>query len=201
MTVQISPEQAIDQIVTSTADAYQSARAKQRIYREQLSQLEEKRLAIARRLREGQVTGPDKAGLEARLTELDQRIATTDKAIADADAQVAQTAGAPGAIQIDMPRGSDVPDEAIVFGGLIGLALVLPISIAFARRIVRRGHVAPTLTKDLDERFTRLEQALDAVAIEVERVGESQRYYSKMLGPGAAQPIEVHDREAVRQQR
>ncbi len=194
-------EQALEQAVTGPTEAYQAARAQQRILREQLSQLEEKRLAIARRLREGEVTGPDKAGLEARLTELDQRIATTDQAIAAADAKVAQTAGAPGAIQVDLPRQSDVPEEAIVFGGLIGLALVLPISIAFARRIMRRGHVPTNITKDLDERFTRLEQAVDAVAIEVERVGESQRYVTRMLGPGAAQPIDLREREALRQQR
>jgi hypothetical protein len=37
-------------------------------------------------------------------------------------------------------------------------------------------------TADLSEGLTRLEQSVDAVAIEVERIGESQRFITQMLG-------------------
>lgn len=188
-------------MATNAGEIYQAARAQRRVLLDQLSDLEEKRLAIARRLREGKVTGADKAGLDARLIELDGRIASTDKLIAQADARLAEAAGLPGAVAIERPRQNGIPDEAFVFGGLVMIAAILPLSIAWARRIIRRGGAPTSPTKDFDERFTRLEQALDAVAIEVERVGESQRYVSKMLGPGAAQPIEIQQREALRQSR
>ena len=42
-----------------------------------------------------------------------------------------------------------------------------------------------------------IEQAVDAIAIEVERVGEAQRYQAKLLGEGAAQPIPVAARERL----
>jgi hypothetical protein len=58
-------------------------------------------------------------------------------------------------------------------------------------------------------RLTRLEQATDAIAIEVERVAEGQRYLTKVLaqdpgralGAGAAQPLAVPAREAAEARR
>lgn len=48
------------------------------------------------------------------------------------------------------------------------------------------------------DRLNRLDQAMDSIAIEVERIGEGQRFVtrvltdnSRALGAGAAQPIEV----------
>ena len=39
-----------------------------------------------------------------------------------------------------------------------------------------------------DERFDRLEQAVDAIAIEIERMSEAQRFTAKLLSERAAQP-------------
>ena len=49
----------------------------------------------------------------------------------------------------------------------------------------------------MDERMSRLEQAMDAVAVEVERVGEGQRYVTRVLGAGAAELLAVRGREGV----
>jgi hypothetical protein len=74
-----------------------------------------------------------------------------------------------------------------------------------ARRIWRRG--VATITKlpaELMDRLTRIEQGMDAVAVEVERIGESQRYMSRLMGDegavraigaGAAEPVEIKARE------
>jgi hypothetical protein len=40
---------------------------------------------------------------------------------------------------------------------------------------------APQEQSTLDARLARVEQAMDAVAIEVERIGESQRFLTKVL--------------------
>jgi hypothetical protein len=86
------------------------------------------------------------------------------------------------------------------------LIVLLPLSIAMARRIWRRG--VATITKlpaELTEQLSRLEQGMDAVAVEVERIGEGQRYMARLMGEdpsvraiagGAAEPIEVKAREA-----
>jgi hypothetical protein len=46
-----------------------------------------------------------------------------------------------------------------------------------------------------------VEQSIDSVAVEVERIGEGQRYLTRLmaerpLSPGAAQPVEVKQKEA-----
>ncbi len=61
------------------------------------------------------------------------------------------------------------------------------------------------IAQALVDRLTRLDQAVDTIAIEVERISEGQRFLTKVmtengaraLGPGPAQPVEVHAREAA----
>ena len=179
---------------------WSEAKAPRNELNRQLGQLEEKRRAIASRLREGEVSGADKAGLEARLTNLDARILSMNQELAAADARVAQTAGVPGAVQASRPEGArrGPPEEVIVMGFVLAMTMVLPISIAIARRIWKRGTPATSsapMSREMDERLGRLEQAMDAVAVEVERVGEGQRFGTRVLGAGAAEPLAVRARE------
>jgi hypothetical protein len=62
------------------------------------------------------------------------------------------------------------------------------------------GTEIPALPGDLIDRLTRLEQSIDAVAIEVERIGEGQRFMTRLFtenatsrapGEGGAEPIEI----------
>ncbi len=190
-------------------EVYQAFRAQRRVLGEQLSQAENTRFNIAQRLREGKVTGADRAGLEARLTELDGRMSSLGKQIEVADAQVAKAASVPGAVENSSPfvdRGGP-PQEVFFLAGLFIMVVMLPLSIAISRRIWRRGAApqqAAHMSREMDERFSRLEQAMDAVAVEVERVGESQRFVAKVLseegspralGVGAAEPIAIRARE------
>ena len=60
--------------------------------------------------------------------------------------------------------------------------LLLPLVITFARRLWIRSR--PSVTSiDLDSspRLQRIEQAVEAIAIEVERIGEAQRFTTKLL--------------------
>ena len=87
------------------------------------------------------------------------------------------------------------------------MVVFLPLSIAYARRIWRRGAVVmAALPHEIGERLARLEQTTESIAIEIERIGEGQRFMTKVfaeeggaraLGAGAAEPIEVKQREAV----
>jgi hypothetical protein len=68
----------------------------------------------------------------------------------------------------------------------------------------RQGEsVIHALPGDLVDRLTHLEQSLDAVAIEVERIGEGQRFMTRVFtenhaprapGESAAKPIEINAR-------
>ena len=70
----------------------------------------------------------------------------------------------------------------IAIGFCITLVVIIvgwPISRALGRRIERRG-ASQAVDAGVTERLQRIEQAVEAVAIEVERISESQRYLAKI---------------------
>ena len=68
------------------------------------------------------------------------------------------------------------------------IALGIPIIRALTRRFVDRPPVAPAISADVENRLERIEQAVEAVAIEVERISESQRYLTKLMAEPRALP-------------
>jgi hypothetical protein len=86
--------------------------------------------------------------------------------------------------------------------------VLLPLSIAMARRIWKRSSQAiVAFPQELADRLNRLDQSMDSIAIEVERIGEGQRFVTRVMtdngsmravGAGAAQPLEVPARESTR---
>jgi hypothetical protein len=169
----------------------------------QLDRLEDQRRSLVREIQNG-AEGVNKSGLEMRIGEIDKRITELEKQIAASDANVAKSAAVPGAVVIPRPpQREGPPEEVFVLGGIFMVVCLLPISIAFARRLWRRGSQAVTaLPTELMERINRLDQAVDSIAVEVERIGEGQRFVTRLLsesgralGAGAAQPIDAHARD------
>jgi len=82
------------------------------------------------------------------------------------------------------PRDSGPPESVIqlvtIVMSLLALIIIgFPIARAFARRMDRKPTAAPE--PDLGRRLDRIEQAIEAIAEEVERVSEAQRYSAKLL--------------------
>ena len=76
-------------------------------------------------------------------------------------------------------------DEDIVvpiafFVTLIVLAIGIPIVRAIARKWDRQS-LQPPMPTDTSERLERIEQAVEAMSIEVERIAEGQRFVTRML--------------------
>jgi hypothetical protein len=76
------------------------------------------------------------------------------------------------------------------FAMVAAIAVGAPLARAFARRMEREG--GAKISPDVTSRLERIEQAVDAVAIEVERISEGQRFTTKLLTERAASA----DREA-----
>jgi hypothetical protein len=170
---------------------YRAQVAQREVLGDQLEELTDSRTNIAQRLRDDpEITGADRAGLESRIAALDARIAEVDKQIATTDAAVARAAGVPGAVVEDPPVPRDGPPEAVfVLGGMFIVIVLLPISLAYARRIWRRSATAVTsLPQEVMERLTRLDHAVDSIAVEVERIGEGQRFMTRVLSEKSAPP-------------
>ncbi|MGI8402923.1 MAG: hypothetical protein ACR2NS_15160 [Gemmatimonadaceae bacterium] len=183
------------------AAIYEGFKAQRSELRNQLEDLQGTRQSIAGQLEELSSTAPERKPLEARLTDVDQRIVTVDGQIATNATQIAQAAAIPGAVVEPPPyvqRGP--PEEAWVAGGFFLVLVIFPLTIAYARRIWRRGVVTVSaFPKELSDRLFRMEHAVEATSLEVERIGEGQRFLTKLftegdgaraLGAGAAQPIE-----------
>lgn len=166
----------------TAAEMYEAMRAQRRVIEQQLSDQQQLRRSIAERLRDGAVTGPDRAGLEARLVTVDQRIIQLDAQLATAEAQEARAAGEPGAIVETPPNPSDDVAEVLAVVSVIFMfVFVLPMSIAWARRIWRKHAVTVSLTPEMTQRLDGIERAVEATALEVERIGEGQRFVTQLL--------------------
>ncbi len=71
-----------------------------------------------------------------------------------------------------------IPISFIVMSGVA--AIGVPLARAYARRI-EGGPSRPSMPPELDARIERMEHALDAIAVEIERISEGQRFTTKLL--------------------
>ena len=185
----------------SASAIYEGFKAQRNELKNQLDELQGTRREISSQL-EGIAAGsPERMALEARLKDVDARTSAVDQMLAGNAAQIAQAAAIPGAV-VEQPRPiiQGPPEDAYMFGSLVMLIVFLPLSVALARRIWRRSAaVVTSFPREIAERLSRMEQAVEATAVEVERIGEGQRFLTRLftegegaraIGAGAAQSLE-----------
>jgi hypothetical protein len=78
-----------------------------------------------------------------------------------------------------MEPGQVIAIVAIVFGTLG--AIGFPLARAFARRIEGSGPRPVAVPSDVTQRLERIERSVEAVALEVERIAEGQRFVTKLM--------------------
>jgi hypothetical protein len=66
--------------------------------------------------------------------------------------------------------------EALHAGGHVALSVIGAMVMAW----MLPGRMTPSPTPLAEDRLQRLQQSVDAIALEVERIGESQRYTAKL---------------------
>jgi hypothetical protein len=77
--------------------------------------------------------------------------------------------------------------EIVVPLGAFATAIICAIGIPLARAYSRRLDAEsrnPRIPSEVTSRLERIEQAVDAVALEVERISEGQRFTTKLLSEG-----------------
>ncbi len=185
----------------SASAIYEGFRAQRRELNNQLDKLQSTRREITSQLEDVSTGVPERTALETRMKDVDSRIATVDQMLAGNAAQIAQAAAIPGAV-VEPPQfvRQGPPEEAYIIGTIFIFVFFLPLSIAFARRIWRRSAaVVTSFPREIADRLSRMEQAVEATAVEVERIGEGQRFLTRLftegegaraIGAGAAQPLE-----------
>ena len=77
---------------------------------------------------------------------------------------------------------------------IAGMAMIvmLALGVPFVRALTRRWErqsLHPAVPAEVTARLERIEQAVDAVAIEVERISEGQRFTTKLLSDRASEGL------------
>lgn len=78
------------------------------------------------------------------------------------------------------------PEVAVPLGAFataIICAIGLPLARAYSRKM-EADSKNPRIPSEVTSRLERMEQAIEAVAIEVERISEGQRFTTKLLSEG-----------------
>jgi hypothetical protein len=140
-----------------------------------------------------------RAGLESRIAVLDKRMVQLEGDIAQTGQLLSSDAAARVAVteQANNPMGIDPDIVGPLAGGFMFLVL-MPIAIGVGRMFWKRGNHPPALTlppavAQSAERLSRLEQSVDAIAVEIERISEGQRFVTKLLSekaPALPEPVE-----------
>ncbi|HEX4935982.1 MAG TPA: hypothetical protein VFV33_22535 [Gemmatimonadaceae bacterium] len=78
-----------------------------------------------------------------------------------------------------LTTGADVAMAAVILGSISGTIITVVKTIA--NRANARDQLRAGNAPESDLRLQRLEQAIDAIAVEVERMSESQRFTAKVL--------------------
>ncbi len=143
--------------------------------------------------------GVDRAGIEGRIGVLDKRMMQLESDIAETGRQLAM---APGAVvaSAEASRQFSGMDPGVGAGltAVFIIFVLAPIALAAARMMWKRSSrpVAAPLPDDASRRLERLEQGMDAIAIEIERVSEGQRFVTRLLSESHGAPVPVSQRIA-----
>jgi hypothetical protein len=200
-----------------TAQDLAALQARRTLLSDQLRSADGRRKELSKLVRTA--TGADKAGLEQRIGVLDARLARlesdideTGKLLASAPAALTGTAGTREFSGVGFgPGARNKMEDVIPVVSILSVCVLFPIAIAIARNIWRRGSLPAAARPDREsvQRLERMEQAMEAIAIEIERVSEGQRFVTRLLseqrnggtivaGQPAAEPVRVAAAEKVR---
>ncbi|MBX9927988.1 MAG: hypothetical protein K2X99_03665 [Gemmatimonadaceae bacterium] len=176
---------------------------------DQLSSASNRRAELVEQLAGSE--GTVRKGLEDRIQFLDGRILQIEKDISENGRLLASAPGSAlsgsGPATPGFPGNMDTTAVSVVFT----IFVLMPISVAWARRLWKKPEIPPGLRipDKLGERVEQLQQSLDAIAVEMERVSEGQRFVTKILaerekapvlnaGAAPMQPLKVPLGDAVR---
>ena len=158
--------------------------------RTMISELREQRQQLASR-REGisggyeNASGVNREGIGERLRVLDNNIIQYEGEIARVGREIAARGGT-----TEQPASGPIPGGYIPEEDAAGMAFgfsfaTLLLTFFITRRFMRRKYMGFTAKQPQmiasNERLDRIEQAVDTIAVEIERVSENQRFMTRLM--------------------
>jgi chromosome segregation ATPase len=153
---------------------------------------------------------------DLRMREIDVRSAEIDRQLMRLDVQIANGLGQPliedrpglrnqtstTAPPLLPPGISSDGQKAIILGGLALTAVSVYVIFLAARRFLMPNKKS---LESESRRLDQLQQSVDVIALEIERMSESQRFVAKVLsekfpalGVGEAQPVSARAKDAAK---
>ncbi len=145
--------------------------------------------------------GPSRTGLEQRIEVLDKRMVQIESDMATTGQQLSGAPLAAIASSQNFGNNGDIPRNVMQISGVFIVFVLFPLTLTFSRFLWKRSSrqaVAPMqqLTGETAQRLERLEHGVDAIAIEIERVAEGQRFVTRLLSeaqPGRVQMTAISE--------
>lgn len=173
--------------VPRTGEQVAAMRVRQSDLRRELQDAASRRNSIMDRM--GEAPEGARSGLEQRLAELDNRIVNLEREIsknaalmnrAPAEAILAGTRRSPDPSVVV----GNILDDLVPLVAIVSVFIFAPIAFAIARFFWRRSSVqarAAVPDHATQQKLEHLQQAVDTIAIEIERISEGQRFVTRVL--------------------
>ena len=131
--------------------------------------------------------GKELAGVNHDLTATQVQLEATTEQIDELTTQrdmerAFSLQGPPGLVTTTAPATGPFLGPNEIMGILTGgFVLMVPFVLVLARRLWIRSVPRASLDPEESPRLQRIEQAIESIALEVERIGEAQRFTTKLL--------------------
>lgn len=180
-----------------TAADVDALKAKRSELSRQLTSVQGRRDDVAKELL--RTTGPGAKGLEQRLAVQDERIVQLERDIAANGRELARAPGDLVNEEAAVQRYGPFSSNQLTAISIVSIVLVWgPLAWAAARVMLKRAN-QPKPSPQLLEgtaRLERIEQAVDAMSIEIERISEGQRFVTQLMSSRAPAPALVERTES-----
>jgi cell division protein FtsB len=180
-------------------------RVKRSMLSDQLVSAADRRKTLAEQLKTADPSS--RAGLEARMKVLDERIVRLETELDRTGDQLANAPAILVASTAAPEMANRVAEDLVPIVAILSVFVFAPFAIAFARLIWKRASASarPAVDQATQQRLEQLQQAVDTIAVEVERISEGQRFVTRILsererpglGAGAAEAVRAPKKSAI----
>lgn len=182
--------------VPQTLAAVRSMRAQRSELSDQITSALGRRAELAEEY--ANAPAPQKPALEARLQQLDGRILNLEREIERTGQLIAR---APGQLltrseQPNFGPFDNMRPDITAISVVVTIFVLAPLAVSIARLVWKRASNPPprVIDSEMSDRMRRLESGVDAIALEVERISEGQRFVTKLLADREKQRLSApHD--------
>lgn len=177
----------------TTPEEVAALRSRREQLSDQLENVSDRRSELVQELNRTSVDAA-RPGLEARIQLLDQRILQLERDLSTTGQQLASAPAGLGATTESQDVSNRGPqpasfDDGMAAGAATATFFMTVLLLILRRRWKGKGKGKPVqLGTDATQRLERLEHGMDAIAIEIERVSEGQRFVTKLLSESHGAP-------------